>query len=70
MKWLMLIVAGLLEMGGAIGLKYSQGFTKLIASIFTKEMLLKCHKQLVGNKTTGIDDVTKQKYSVGNIKIY
>lgn len=35
MKWLMLLVAGLLEMGWAIGLKYSQGFTKLIPSIFT-----------------------------------
>ena len=35
MKWLMLIVAGLFEMGWAIGLKYSQGFTKLIPSIFT-----------------------------------
>lgn len=35
MKWLMLIIAGLLEMGWAIGLKYSQGFTKLIPSIFT-----------------------------------
>ncbi|OOM15835.1 DMT family transporter [Clostridium saccharobutylicum] len=35
MKWLMLIVAGLFEMGWAIGLKYSQGFTKPIPSIFT-----------------------------------
>ena len=35
MKWLMLIVAGLLEIGWAIGVKYSQGFTKLIPSIFT-----------------------------------
>lgn len=35
MKWLMLIVAGLFEMGWAIGLKYSEGFTKLIPSIFT-----------------------------------
>lgn len=35
MKWLVLIVAGLLEMGWAVGLKYSQGFTKLIPSIFT-----------------------------------
>lgn len=35
MKWLMLIVAGLFEMGWAIGLKYSQGFTKTIPSIFT-----------------------------------
>ena len=35
MKWFMLIVAGLFEMAWAIGLKYSQGFTKLIPSIFT-----------------------------------
>ena len=26
-------------------------------------MLLKCHKQLLGNKATGIDDITKQEYS-------
>ena len=35
MKWLMLIVAGIFEMGWAIGLKYSEGFTKLIPGIFT-----------------------------------
>jgi len=35
MKWLILIVAGLFEMGWAVGLKYSQGFAKLIPSIFT-----------------------------------
>ena len=35
MKCLMLIVAGLFEMGWAIGLKYSEGFTKFIPSIFT-----------------------------------
>ena len=35
MKWLMLIIAGLLEMGWAVGLKYSEGFTKLVPSIFT-----------------------------------
>jgi quaternary ammonium compound-resistance protein SugE len=35
MKWLLLIIAGLFEMGWAIGLKYSEGFTKLIPSIFT-----------------------------------
>lgn len=35
MKWLMLIIAGLFETGWAIGLKYSQGFTKLIPSVFT-----------------------------------
>jgi quaternary ammonium compound-resistance protein SugE len=35
MKWVFLVVAGLLEMGWAVGLKYSQGFTRLIPSIFT-----------------------------------
>ncbi|MEY8001750.1 multidrug efflux SMR transporter [Clostridium sp. Mt-5] len=35
MKWLILIVAGLFEMGWAIGLKYSQGFMKPIPSMFT-----------------------------------
>ncbi len=35
MKWLILIVAGLFEMGWAVGLKYSQGFAKLVPSIFT-----------------------------------
>ncbi|MDF2523842.1 MAG: small multidrug resistance protein, partial [Clostridiales bacterium] len=35
MKWLALIIAGLFEVGWALGLKYSQGFTKLVPSIFT-----------------------------------
>ncbi|CAB1250151.1 quaternary ammonium compound efflux SMR transporter SugE [Clostridium sp. WLY-B-L2] len=35
MKWLILFIAGLLEVWWAIALKYSQGFTKLIPSIFT-----------------------------------
>lgn len=35
MKWLILIVAGLFEMGWAVGLKYSQGFTKPILGMFT-----------------------------------
>jgi len=35
MKWVLLMIAGLLEMGWAVGLKYSQGFTKLVPSIFT-----------------------------------
>lgn len=35
MKWIMLIIAGLFEMGWAIGLKYSQGFTKPIPSVLT-----------------------------------
>ena len=33
--WFILSVAGLLEVCWAIGLKYSEGFTKLIPSVFT-----------------------------------
>lgn len=35
MAWLMLLVAGLLEVGWAIGLKSSQGFTRFWPSIVT-----------------------------------
>ncbi len=35
MSWVLLIVAGLFEVCWAIGLKYTEGFTKLIPSIFT-----------------------------------
>jgi quaternary ammonium compound-resistance protein SugE len=35
MAWIYLIIAGLFEMGWAIGLKYTQSFTKLSPSIFT-----------------------------------
>lgn len=35
MAWLMLLVAGLLEIGWAVGLKYTDGFTRLWPSIFT-----------------------------------
>lgn len=35
MTWLYLILAGFFEVEWALGLKYSQGFTKLIPSIFT-----------------------------------
>lgn len=33
--WIILVIAGLLEVCWAIGLKYSEGFTKPVASIFT-----------------------------------
>jgi quaternary ammonium compound-resistance protein SugE len=33
--WLVLVVAGLFEIGWAIGLEYSQGFTKLLPSVAT-----------------------------------
>lgn len=35
MHWLSLVIAGLFEIGWAIGLKYTQSFTKLVPSIFT-----------------------------------
>lgn len=35
MHWLVLFVAGLFEIAWAVGLKYSDGFTKLWPSIFT-----------------------------------
>lgn len=35
MYWIILIIAGLFEVAWAIGLKYTDGFTKLIPSIFT-----------------------------------
>lgn len=35
MYWLILLVAGLFEIAWAIGIKYTDGFSKLIPSIFT-----------------------------------
>lgn len=35
MAWLLLIIAGLLEVGWAIGLKYTEGFTRMWPSVFT-----------------------------------
>ncbi|QSI29929.1 quaternary ammonium compound efflux SMR transporter SugE [Variovorax sp. RKNM96] len=35
MAWVVLLVAGLLEMGWAIGLKYTEGFTKFWPSVGT-----------------------------------
>lgn len=35
MDWLFLIVAGLLEIVWAVGLKYTDGFSKLVPSIIT-----------------------------------
>ena len=35
MAWVVLIIAGLFEVGWAIGLKYTQGFTKLWPSVGT-----------------------------------
>ena len=35
MPWFLLIIAGLLEAAWAVGLKYTEGFTRLIPSLLT-----------------------------------
>ncbi len=35
MAWTILLVAGLMEIGWAIGLKYTEGFTRLVPSVLT-----------------------------------
>lgn len=35
MNWIVLFIAGLFEVAWAIGLKYSEGFSKPVASVFT-----------------------------------
>lgn len=34
-SWVLIVIAGLLETGWALGLKYSDGFTKLVPSVLT-----------------------------------
>lgn len=40
MSWILLFIAGLFEIGWAIGLKYTQGFTRLWPSIGTAVSML------------------------------
>jgi quaternary ammonium compound-resistance protein SugE len=35
MAWFLLFIAGLLEVGWAVGLKYTEGFTRLVPSALT-----------------------------------
>ena len=35
MAWIVLFIAGLMEVGWAIGLKYTEGFTRLVPSVVT-----------------------------------
>ena len=35
MAWTLLLIAGILEIGWAIGLKYTDGFTRLVPSVLT-----------------------------------
>ncbi|WP_068471462.1 DMT family transporter [Candidatus Protochlamydia phocaeensis] len=39
MAWIWLILAGLLEVGWAIGLRYTEGFSKLIPSLLTLSLM-------------------------------
>ena len=34
-SWILLVVAGLFETAWAVGLKYTEGFTRLVPSVFT-----------------------------------
>jgi quaternary ammonium compound-resistance protein SugE len=40
MAWVILVIAGLLEIGWAVGLKYSEGFTKLWPTVGTVASLV------------------------------
>ena len=40
LAWAILVVAGLLEVGWAIGLKYTEGFTRLVPSALTLGAML------------------------------
>lgn len=35
MAWIILLIAGLFEIGWAVGLKYTEGFTKLVPTVLT-----------------------------------
>lgn len=35
MAWIVLVAAGLLEVGWAVGLKYTEGFTRLLPTLFS-----------------------------------
>lgn len=40
MAWVYLVIAGILEIGWAIGLKYTEGWTKLVPSLLTGTALV------------------------------
>ncbi len=40
MAWVVLFIAGLLEIGWAVGLKYSEGFTRLWPTVWTATALI------------------------------
>ena len=40
MAWIILFIAGLFEIGWAVGLKYTEGFTRLVPTILTAVSLI------------------------------
>lgn len=40
MSWVYLVIAGILEIGWAIGLKYTEGWTRLIPSLITASIMI------------------------------
>ena len=40
MEWIYLVIAGLLEVGWATGMKYSENFTRLVPSIITVILMI------------------------------
>ena len=40
MAWLILVLAGLFEVGWAIGLKYTEGFTRLLPTVWTSVAMI------------------------------
>lgn len=40
MAWIILIIAGLIEIGWAIGLKYTDGFTRPVPSVITISLMI------------------------------
>lgn len=40
MAWVLLIIAGVFEVGWAIGLKYTHGFTKLVPTLLTAASMI------------------------------
>ena len=52
MAWVLLVVAGLLEIGWAIGLKYAKGFTELWPTVGTVVAMIASIGLLVVSMTT------------------
>ena len=40
MEWIYLVIAGLLEVGWATGMKYSENFTRLVPSVITVILMI------------------------------